>query len=168
MFLTILILVSNKNTITKKSIADYTIKRLDYGLEFRRDLTPKKHNMKNLLAALLFLLVTKGVQAQQTNIMYLNGTYDLYSNQNGVVATTADQSMTIMTFDNNTFVVQGVSGPLQWMGLGKITDNTGYFDWRFEDGRFGQTTFTINNKGHLVARSVGFEMEYPYVAKKRK
>lgn len=120
-----------------------------------------------LLVAFLFVLGSKGF-GQQINNMALNGTWDLYNiDESGKISKISSQSMNILTFDNNTFVVQGLSGATYWMGLGKINETSGFFDWRFSDGRFGQTTFTINKEGNLIARSVSYTVDYPYVAKKR-
>ena len=103
-----------------------------------------------------------------TNIMALNGTYDLFENGSGTISKLPDQSMTIMTFDNNKFVVQGVSpGNKYWVGLGELKGNEGYFDYRFQDGRFGQTTFRVDKNGNLDARSLSYTVNYKYLAKKR-
>lgn len=102
-----------------------------------------------------------------TNVMTLNGTWDLYENS-GKTSKTSFQSMNIMTFDGNTIVVQGVSpGGLYWIGLGEISGSEGYFDYRFNDGRYGQTTFKVDKKGNLDAQSLNLESSYKYLAKKR-
>ena len=89
-------------------------------------------------------------------------------NSTGTIGKTPDQSMTIMTFDNNKFVVQGVSpGDKYWIGLGELKGNEGYFDYRFKDGRSGQTTFRVDKNGNLDARSLSFTVDYKYLAKKR-
>lgn len=124
-----------------------------------------------ILASLLFSCLSAGAQTTMstpTNIMTLNGTYDLFDNSSGTISKLPDQSMTIMTFDNNKFVVQGVSpGNKYWVGLGELKGNEGYFDYRFQDGRFGQTTFRIDKNGNLDARSLSYTVNYKYLAKKR-
>jgi hypothetical protein len=98
----------------------------------------------------------------------LNGTWDLYSNTNGIIGKTPDQSMNIMTFDGNKIVVQGISpGDTYWIGLGELNGSEGYFDWRFNDGRYGQTTFKVDKNGNLDAHSLSFTVDYQYLAKRR-
>ncbi|MFZ9587706.1 MAG: hypothetical protein ACO29U_08905 [Crocinitomicaceae bacterium] len=122
-----------------------------------------------LLAAWLLSIGCSHAQnSVPTNIMTLNGTYDLFENSTGTISKFPDQSMTIMTFDHNKFVVQGVSpGDAYWVGLGELNGNEGFFDYRFQDGRFGQTTFRIDKNGNLDARSLSFTVDYKYLAKKR-
>ncbi len=124
-----------------------------------------------ILASLLFSCLSAGAQTTMstpTNIMALNGTYDLFENGSGSISKLPDQSMTIMTFDNNKFVVQGVSpGNKYWVGLGELKGNEGYFDYRFQDGHFGQTTFRVDKNGNLDARSLSYTVNYKYLAKKR-
>jgi hypothetical protein len=43
--------------------------------------------------------------------------------------------------------LQGVSQ--NWIGHGKVDGNTGYYDWRFPDGRTGHNTFMIRPDGSL-------------------
>jgi hypothetical protein len=103
-----------------------------------------------------------------TNIMTLNGTWDLYENTRGVIGKTPGQSMNIMTFDGCKIVVQGISpGDTYWIGLGELKGSEGYFDWRFDDGSYGQTTFKVDNNGNLDAESISFTVGYKYLAKKR-
>lgn len=124
-----------------------------------------------MLASLLFSCLSAEAQTTMstpTNIMALNGTYDLFENGSGTISKLPDQSMTIMTFDNNKFVVQGVSpGNKYWVGLGELKGNEGYFDYRFQDGHFGQTTFRVDKNGNLDARSLSYTVNYKYLAKKR-
>lgn len=124
-----------------------------------------------MLASLLLSCLSAGAQTTMstpTNIMALNGTYDLFENGSGTISKFPDQSMTIMTFDNNKFVVQGVSpGNKYWVGLGELKGNEGYFDYRFQDGHFGQTTFRVDKNGNLDARSLSYTVNYKYLARKR-
>ena len=127
--------------------------------------------MKKLFLIVTLLLMTGMASAQAsitTNIMTLNGTWDLYENTRGSIGKTPDQSMNIMTFDGNKIVVQGISpGDTYWIGLGELKGSEGYFDWRFNDGRYGQTTFKVDNNGNLDAESLSFTVAYKYLAKKR-
>lgn len=127
--------------------------------------------MKKIFLIGILLVMNSLASAQgtiPTNIMTLNGTWDLYENSRGKIGKTRDQSMNIMTFDGNKIVVQGVSpGDTYWIGLGEITGSEGYFDWRFNDGRYGQTTFKIDKNGNLDAHSLSFTVSYKYLAKKR-
>jgi hypothetical protein len=101
--------------------------------------------------------------SRPVNVMTLNGTWDLYENSNGTIGNTPDQSMNIMTFDGNKIVVQGNT---YWIGLGELRGSEGYFDWRFNDGRYGQTTFKVDKNGNLDALSLSFTVEYKYLAKR--
>ena len=127
--------------------------------------------MKNVLILTTMLLASNFSNGQSTspiNIMTLNGTWDLFSNSNGTIGKTPDQSMNIMTFDGYKIVVQGISpGDTYWIGLGELRGTEGYFDWRFNDGRYGQTTFKVDKNGNLDARSLSFTVDYKYIAKKR-
>lgn len=134
--------------------------------------TKKITNMKKI-AFFLFAMLTVGISysqsSTQNNIMSLNGTWDLFENSKGTTSNMPDQSMNIMTFDGNKLVVQGISGEdTYWMGLGELKGSEGYFDWRFNDGRYGQTTFKIDKNGNLDARSISFSVDYKYLAKKKR
>lgn len=127
--------------------------------------------MKKIKIIIILLMTFKFINAQslsKTNIMQLNGTWDLYDNSAGIISKKPDQSMNIMTFDNNRLVVQGISpGDTYWIGLGELQGNEGYFDWRFNDGRYGQTTFKIDKNGNMEALSLSFTVEYKYLAIRR-
>jgi hypothetical protein len=127
--------------------------------------------MKNAFVLIAFCFVcgiSMGQISGQVNVMTLNGTWDLYDNSTGTISKTPDQSMNIMTFDGNKIVVQGISpGDTYWIGLGELNGSEGYFDWRFNDGRYGQTTFKVDKNGNLVALSLSFTVEYNYIAKRR-
>jgi len=127
--------------------------------------------MKKLFIIATICISSKLAFSQTTgtvNVMALNGTWDLYDNTSGVIGKIPDQSMNIMTFDGNKIVVQGISpGETYWIGLGELKGSEGYFDWRFNDGRYGQTTFKVDKNGNLDARSLSFTVDYKYLAKKR-
>jgi hypothetical protein len=125
---------------------------------------------KFFFSAVTFLAVSlaSGQNNQTINIMTLNGSWDIYDNFNGTIAKTSEQGMNIMTFEGNKIVVQGVSpGDSYWIGIGVVNGSTGYFDWRFNDGKYGQTTFEIDKNGNLKAHSIGTVVDYEYVAKKK-
>ena len=126
--------------------------------------------MKILLTLLLFFSLgfVKAQMSTPINTMALNGTWDLFENSTGTTSKTPDQSMNIMTFDQNRIVVQGITaGDTYWIGLGELNGSEGYFDWRFNDGRYGQTTFKIDKNGNMDALSLSFTVNYKYLAKKR-
>lgn len=57
-----------------------------------------------------------------------------------------------MTFDQSRIVVQGITAAdIYWIGLGELKGSEGYFDWRLNDGRYGQTTFKIDKNGNKDA-----------------
>jgi hypothetical protein len=122
-----------------------------------------------LLSAVLFSIgICTAQSTLPTNIMTLNGTWDLYENSSGTVGISPEQSMNIMSFDGNRIVVQGISmNDTYWIGLGEVQGSQGYFDWRFDDGRYGQTTFKIDKNGNLDASSISYTVDYKYLAKKR-
>ena len=120
---------------------------------------------------LIIICISSQLAFSQTsrpvNVMTLNGTWDLYENSTGKIGEVPDQSMNIMTFDGNKIVVQGISpGNTYWIGLGELRGSEGYFDWRFNDGRYGQTTFKVDKNGNLDALSLSFTVEYKYLAKR--
>ena len=127
--------------------------------------------MKKLFFSALTSLVgfiTFGQNSENINIMTMNGSWEIYDNLNGSISKTSEQGMNIMTFDENKIVVQGVSpGDSYWIGLGELNGSNGYFDWRFSDGKYGQTTFEIDKNGNLKAKSIGSGVNYEYVAKKK-
>ena len=127
--------------------------------------------MKKLFFLIIIFITCELTYAQSlgpVNVLTLNGTWDLYDNSTRTIGKTPDQSMNIMTFDGNKIVVQGISpGDTYWIGLGELRGSEGYFDWRFNDGRYGQTTFRVDKNGNLDARSLSFTVDYKYIAKRR-
>ena len=64
--------------------------------------------------------------------------------------------------------MQGISlGASYWIGLAELKGSDVYFDCRFNDGRYGQTTFKVDKNGNLDARSLSFTVDYKYLGKKR-
>jgi hypothetical protein len=56
---------------------------------------------------------------------------------------------------------------LDWIGLAELKGSDVYFDCRFNDGRYGQTTFKVDKNGNLDAKSSSFTLDYKYLGKKR-
>jgi hypothetical protein len=79
------------------------------------------------------------------------------------------RKMRITPFENNRFVVRGED----WVGMGVLNENKGYYDWRFDDGKTGQTTFVLNADGSISGRVLGYNdnpsqngLDWRYRAKK--
>jgi hypothetical protein len=53
---------------------------------------------------------------------------------------------------------------MDWQGNGEITGYSGFYFWRFDDGKQGQTTFTIDKEGNLHGHVQGSGINWKYVA----
>ncbi len=117
----------------------------------------------------LFITCLFPVQAgsQTTNII---GTYALY--QEGDKSGKIVGYISISRQTGNDFSV-GIASrtgnpAVDWQGEGKITGNGGgYYTWRFDDGKQGITTFTIDNQGNLHGQVQGSGLDWRYVARRR-
>jgi hypothetical protein len=114
-----------------------------------------------VLAATLFIPALAGAQN-------LSGTYALYQKGNesrGVVG-----YMQISQQSGNNFSV-GIASPtgnpaVDWQGQGNIQGNSGFYTWRFGDGKTGQTTFSVDHAGNLHGQVRGSGINWDYLAQK--
>jgi hypothetical protein len=120
--------------------------------------------MKKFLFLITCILFSKFSFSQ--NIMKFKGSYDLYKSDNSSVL---EGKMFITPFEGNKFVVRGEG----WVGIGMLNETKGYYDWRFDDGKTGQTTFTLTADGVINGRVVGYSdnpakdgLDWSYKAKK--
>ncbi|HUU40636.1 MAG TPA: hypothetical protein VMW42_06840, partial [Desulfatiglandales bacterium] len=72
--------------------------------------------------------------------------------------------MIITARDENTFLVRGEGQG--WVGDGKIDGSQGYYDWRFDNGSSGRTTFVVNPDGTLTGHVVGPGVDWKYLARR--
>jgi hypothetical protein len=91
------------------------------------------------------------------NIMSFKGDYSLYKINGDNVSKDVTSKVFITPFEGNRFVIRGDN----WVGIGVINENKGYYDWRFDDGKTGQTTFTINSDGSFIGKVLGYSTD-PY------
>jgi hypothetical protein len=98
----------------------------------------------------------------------ITGTYALYQKGNesrGIVG-----YMRISQQDGSNFSV-GIASPtgnpsVDWDGQGNIQGNSGFYSWRFKDGKTGQTTFSVDNAGNLHGQVRGSGVSWDYLARK--
>ena len=109
-----------------------------------------------ITVVLLVLCATAPALAQPQ----LENTYDLYdqSNRSWSVITT----MTIFNQKGSFFLIQGD----RWGGSGNVSGSSGYYDWKFLDGKSGRTTFTVQDNGNLhgQVRGPGKGLNWDYIA----
>ena len=70
--------------------------------------------------------------------------------------------MIITAQGENTFRIRGKDQ--NWAGYGKVEDKKGYYDWRFDNGMSGRTTFVVNLDGTLTGHVVGSGVDWIYLA----
>ena len=104
------------------------------------------------------------VYAQTPNIA---GQYTLY--REGDMFGKVEGHMRIIQ-NGNTFsigIASRTGNPaMDWQGNGEITGYNGFYFWRFDDGKQGQTTFTIDKEGNLHGHVQGSGINWKYVARR--
>ena len=55
---------------------------------------------------------------------------------------------------------------MDWQGSGEIMGNRGFYSWKFDDGKQGRTTFTIDKAGNLHGHVQGSGINWKYVARR--
>jgi hypothetical protein len=139
-----------------------TIRNLNVIIVWGRRFLRKLTSMKKFL--LIFSVVSLSYIHAQTD--QLEGQYILYKKHSSV----ATNVMFIDKIDETTFEIRGID----WKGIGKISNNKGYYEFEFNNGDVGRTEFRINKNGELEG-SVKFDennliwvnMDWAYVAKKK-
>jgi hypothetical protein len=94
----------------------------------------------------------------------IEGTYDLFD-----IGNVGGRVVGVMLFSaqsGTSFSVTS-SNPEPWNGTGDITNNQGYYDWRFPDGRTGRTTIVVGADGNLYGHVFGSGLNWMYVARRR-
>jgi Putative peptidoglycan binding domain len=92
----------------------------------------------------------------------LSGVYDIYdASQPGEGAITR---MEVRLLGEKNIAVRGIDQ--DWMGEGRADDRSGYYQWRFADGRTGNTTFDIRADGALLGHVIGEGLDFRYVARR--
>lgn len=66
----------------------------------------------------------------------------------------------------------GIANPtgnpaMDWQGKGVIEGAGGYYDWVFNDGKKGRTTFRIDKSGNLHGNVRGSGINWDYVARRQ-
>ena len=89
----------------------------------------------------------------------ISGAYVLYRLE--VPEKNAVGKMVITGWGGDRFLIQGAG----WVGEGKVEGEKGYYDWKFEDGRTGRTTFVINPDGTLKGYVLGSGLDWRYLAR---
>jgi hypothetical protein len=69
-----------------------------------------------------------------------------------------------ITLRGKGFSVRGLDQP--WSGEGRVDGANGFYNWIFEDGNSGKTTFTLHADGTLRGHVVGSGLNWKYVARK--
>jgi hypothetical protein len=95
---------------------------------------------------------------QFTETPKIGGRYELFHISNPDEKT---GEMIITDWSAKSFLIRG-SG---WIGTGKITGKKGYYDWKFDDGKSGRTTFVINSDGTLSGHVNGSGIDWKYIAR---
>jgi len=90
--------------------------------------------------------------------LLIGGTYSLYDRKTKKYA----GQMTVDVRSENEFYVYGEG----WSGKGRVKGNTGYYDWRFKDGKTGRTTFVIGSGGAWQGHVNGSGLNWRYVARR--
>lgn len=96
---------------------------------------------------------------QATAKPIIAGTYILFNAKDPNGASVGE--MTITNWDKATFLIRGAG----WIGLGKLTVNKGYYNWKFDDGKSGKTTFIVKPDGSLEGHVLGSGLDWNYLAK---
>lgn len=107
---------------------------------------------------LLFMVPLSAVTAENSDS--IAGSYELRRAEepDGQVVT----RMVITAWKGKTFLVRGVG----WVGMGQLAGDTGYYDWKFDDGKVGRTTFEVTTDGLLKGHVLGSGLDWWYLARR--
>jgi hypothetical protein len=86
----------------------------------------------------------------------IQGQYQLYDGARVV------GSMTVFSQSGPSFSIGGEG----WSGTGRVQGGSGYYDWRFTDGKSGRTTFTVGQDGTVSGYVSGSGLDWHYVARR--
>jgi len=98
----------------------------------------------------------------------ISGTYALYQKGNEAKGIVGYMRISQQTGNNFSIGIASQTGSpaVDWSGQGSVQGNSGYYSWRFQDGKTGQTTFTIDNSGNLHGQVRGSGISWDYIAKR--
>ena len=123
--------------------------------------------IKGMLAGLIAVLVFPAWTGAETPD--LTGVYALYNEGN---ASGKIEGYMRITGQNGARFTVGIASRTgdpgkDWTGSGEVSGNGGYYDWRFDDGKTGRTTFVIDQDGTLHGQVQGSGLNWRYVARKQ-
>lgn len=100
----------------------------------------------------------------------ITGNYVLY--KEGDLLGKVAGYMKIISQHGNQFSI-GISNPtgnpiLDWQGKGIVESTGGYYDWFFNDNKWGRTTFSIDKSGNIHGKVRGSNLNWNYVARKQR
>lgn len=116
---------------------------------------------KEMACTTFLFLLTLITAAPASYADSLEGDYNLYDDghtEEGVIG-----GMTIYNRRGDDFSVRGEG----WQAEGRIEGMQGHYDWRFDDGRAGRTTFSLQPDGDLRGHVLGADLDWYYLAKKK-
>jgi hypothetical protein len=122
---------------------------------------------KWIIAGVLSVLILPALVGSQTP--NITGTYVLY--REGDLFGKVVGYMRISQQNSNKFSI-GIAArtgnpAMDWHGNGEINGNRGFYSWRFDDGKQGQTDFTIDKEGNLHGHVQGPGIDWKYVARRQ-
>ena len=122
--------------------------------------------IKWMVAGIVISLVLPALASAQAPEMV--GNYALY--REGDMAGKVVGYMRISSQRGSQFSI-GITVPtgnpdMDWQGSGEIMGNRGFYSWKFDDGKQGRTTFTIDKAGNLHGHVQGSGINWKYVARR--
>lgn len=117
-------------------------------------------------ATLIALVLPASAIAQAPNFV---GNYTLY--REGDLGGKVVGYMRISSQQGNRFSI-GISVPtgnpaLDWQGNGELVRNSGFYKWKFQDGKRVRTTFSIDRAGNVHGHVQGSGLNWKYVARRQ-
>jgi hypothetical protein len=93
----------------------------------------------------------------QTTSFY--GAYDVFP----MGSTGSPTTRFLIRPSNPGFFISGMGQP--WTGQGQFNGRSGFYDWKFPDGRAGRTDFTVYPDGSLQGHLVGAGIDSQFIAR---
>lgn len=100
----------------------------------------------------------------------ISGDYVLY--QEGDLSGKIAGHMRITSQQNGQFLI-GIANPTgnpitDWQGKGVVEGTEGYYDWFFNDGKWGRTIFSIDESGNIHGKVRGSGLNWDYIARRHR
>jgi len=116
-----------------------------------------------IIISVPFILQTGCDKSAKRTANDIAGQWELINVADLNLANAYTQLMTITAVKGKKFIVRGIG----WVGQGEVNGQNAYYDWKFDDGRTGRTTMTINYddnsfKGHVL----GSGLDWTYLARR--